>query len=483
MATVKNIQYSIRPYVIVVNSPLFREVNDRYDEDSLPPIGLGLIATSLKNVATQVQLIDAVALNIPLAQLIKEVNQKSPDFVCLNVFSTNLILVKEFVQSLKSSIHVILGGLSTKDLREEIFSWNLKISIDVVHGDGEKIVPAIVNDSLEQVPVIMEGRKRYFQIDKQSPYYVDDISLEELDRNFFVNEPVVHPFGFTEAAIITSRGCIYNCAFCAAARSLNKQMGVREKSTESVIAEINNIVDIYPDIDSIRVLDDLFLKTPHSIDKAIEIFSEFDLQWRAMAHVETFNKIDDLTAQKLKLSGCKELFIGIESGSPEILKSIHKCHKLDKIKYSVELLLRNGIDVKGYFILGFPGETIIDFQMTFDLAQHLSEYGKKYNSVFRTSVFQYRPYHGTELYHKIEEYQKSDVKDIDYIKPNEDLSEMVGRLQFNFHNGNHSAEPISVVQEYILKVTNLNSFRIFGQYGKSSKRIKSYRKVQRLSAS
>jgi hypothetical protein len=34
--------------ILVVNSPLFEETNNFSDEDSLPPIGLGIIATSLK---------------------------------------------------------------------------------------------------------------------------------------------------------------------------------------------------------------------------------------------------------------------------------------------------------------------------------------------------------------------------------------------------------------------------------------------------
>jgi len=126
------------------------------------------------------------------------------------------------------------------------------------------------------------------------------------------------------------------------------------------------------------------------------------------------------------------------------------------------LLLKNGINVKGYFIYGFPGETEADFEMTYQLAEHLKAVSVDYGTIFRTSVFQYRPYHGTELYHQILENEKDGVNNILPVKPNAELSHLVGRLQFNFHSGNLSAAPIQVVQEYIYKTSNLNSLCIFG---------------------
>lgn len=430
----------------------------------MPPIGLGLIATELKANGFDVELIDAVALNIPLETLIQEIEGISPEFICINVFSTNIILVREFVESLKINTHFIIGGLSTKDLQAEIFSWNSNKQIDCVHGDGEKIIVDILLNNLRQLPTFELENRRFFKVDSTSVYYVHDISNDNLDRKFFVNEPIPHPFGFLEATIVTSRGCIYNCAFCAAAQSVNRSQGIREKNAESIIREIHHLIEIYPGLQSIRVLDDLFLKNAKTIEKAIQIFSKFNLQWRGMAHVETFKNIHEETIRKLKESGCNELFIGLESGSPKILKQIHKCHDLNKIQNSVAMLLRNGINVKGYFIYGFPGETQEDFEMTFELAKYLHDTAMHAGTEFRTSVFQYRPYHGTELFHSIDKNEVDAVKKICLIEPNVKLSELIGRLQFNFHSGNYSNEEVSVVQSYIVNTTKLNSLRILGSY-------------------
>jgi anaerobic magnesium-protoporphyrin IX monomethyl ester cyclase len=455
-----------RMNVIVVNSPLFRDKNTLYDEDSLPPIGLGIIATGLRNAGFEVELIDAVALNISLEDLIAKIAAINPMYVCTNIFTTNYQLVKELILSDTLSSSFIVGGLSTKGLYNEIFEWETDKNISVVHGDGEKIVLDIVLDRLKEKSSASQGNKSFYSVDSASVYYVTDISKETLDRSFFLNEPTIHPLGFTEANIVTSRGCIYNCTFCAAARSVNTQLGIREKSTASITSEIEHLVNIYPGLQSIRVLDDLFLKNHKTIEKAIEVFGQFELQWRAMAHVETFRNVTNEMVLALKQTGCKELFIGIESGSTRILRGINKTSDIDKIKGSITLLLKNGINVKGYFIFGFPGETEEDFEMTYTLALYLKNESLKYGTVFRPSVFQYRPYHGTALYHTLEKYEKSDVHNIISTEPNRELSELVGRLQFNFHSGNFSDAPIQAVHDYILKTSNLNSLSIFGLDGK-----------------
>lgn len=452
--------------VLVINSPLFREKNANYDEDSLPPIGLGLIATALAKNGFSARLIDAVALNMPLSELFRALNEESPDCICINVFTTNLVIVKDFIEGIRTKIHIVIGGLSTKSLYNEIFSWSSLNQIDIVYGDGERIICDLLNNRIRQKPIFENIKRRYFEVQTDSPYYVHDITNEDLDRSHFVNEPVKHPFGFTEANIITSRGCIYNCAFCAAARSLNKQFGIREKSTESIIAEIKHITQIYPKLKSIRVLDDLFLKNASSVDKAIAIFNNLNIQWRSMAHVQTFKDVDMDTIRLLKDSGCNELFIGIESGSPKILKQIHKTPSVDIIKANLTTLLMCGINVKGYFIYGFPGETEEDFRLTYALAEYLKKVSIQHGSRFRTSVFQFRPYHGTELYHTLENEHGGNIfSNVALVEPNQDLSALVGRLQFNFHSGNYSSEDLAVVHEYISKTTKLNSMRILAAHG------------------
>jgi radical SAM superfamily enzyme YgiQ (UPF0313 family) len=445
--------------VIILNSPLFRERNHLYDEDSLPPIGLGYIATGLKLNGFEVDLIDAVDQRIPLAHLWVTLTERKSEFIASNIFTTNYELVKELVESINFKTHFIIGGLSTKQLYKKILEWDTDNRIDVVTGDGELITVDIVKNELKEEPIFESKNRRVFRIVKNSVYEVKDISSVPLDRSFFQNEPVIHPLGFVEANIVASRGCVYNCTFCAAARSLNRNYSVRERTDQSLIDELIEIESSFPDVSSIRVLDDLFLKNHTSIQQAINVFSKFDFQWRSMAHVMTFYKVLSNVMLQLKKSGCHELFIGIESGSPKILSSINKTKNVDVIIANLTKVFEAGINIKGYFIYGFPGETKEDMEMTFQLASKLKKIADENGVNFRTSVFQYRPYHGTQIYHDLEE--KGYDPEVNSIEANQNLSDLVGRLQFNFHSGNFSEVDSATLNDYIYRTINLNDGKIF----------------------
>lgn len=107
----------------------------------------------------------------------------------------------------------------------------------------------------------------------------------------------------------------------------------------------------------LRLLDDLFLADRQHIEDAIDIFRHFLVHWRAMAHVKSLLPNADLLSA-LKDSGCIELFIGIESGSSEIREFINKIGTVNEIKQTVKEPLDAIINVKGYFMYGFPEETL-----------------------------------------------------------------------------------------------------------------------------
>lgn len=74
---------------------------------------------------------------------------------------------------------------------------------------------------------------------------------------------------------------------------------------------------------------------------------------------------------------------------------------------------------------------------------------------FRSSVFQFRPYHGTQLYREIK--QKNGI--IHGCKFNQAISQFQGRSQFNFEFGNYSEEPDAVLNEYIIRTQKLTEER------------------------
>jgi radical SAM superfamily enzyme YgiQ (UPF0313 family) len=439
--------------VVLINSPLFRSQNEILTHHFLHPIGLGYIETYLIENNINVELIDTVKENISIENLIIRLNQEKPKFIGINIFTTNYVLVKDIVEKIDYNCNFIIGGLSTKTLYKKIFEWETSNQIDVVVGDGEYITLDVVNNSFKEKCLLETSKRRVFWIDKNSKYFICDIDSLNLNRHLFKEPLTINIKGKKEMNIVTSRGCIYNCSYCAAATSQNVDFPVRERSSDSIISELYEIKNQFPSTQSIRILDDLFLKSKNSILKAIKIFSKFDFEWRAMAHINTFNNTDQSLIESMRACGCNELFIGVESGSNRIRREMNKMGNVKYVKENISKIFQAKINIKGYFIYGFPGETLEDITQTYTLAKEIKELSLKFGVEFRASVFQFRPYHGTEIFDHL---LKSGITEIeDELIQNSDLTGLIGREQFNFYNHNYTNVCFDTILEYICMTNNL----------------------------
>lgn len=435
---------------LLLNSPIFWD-STKEDEQYLSPLGLGYIATYLDKAGIEVEFVDCVKEKISVKQIVDLINKRNPDFWGMNVFTQNYDKVKYIFERVKIDGEAFVGGQAVKNIYNDILLWEIDGKINIIIGEGEFILPEVALDICQEPPVIIQENKKVYRVDKDSRYYPNNISDIYLDRRFLNDEIITNHYGEKEAAIITSRGCMYNCAFCGGAKSLNQDITIRTRTEESVVKEISEIVKTYPGVQSVRILDDLFLRNARSIEMAGRIFAPFPaLSWRGMVHVLSLAKDLD-KIRELTQSRCKELFIGIESGSKQIRKRINKLGSVEDIINVSKRIMENGIDLKGYFIYGFPKETKEDFQFTYELAYRLKEISEKTTGTFRTSVFQFRPYHGTQLYNEI----LSDGGIIKSCTFNDSISQFEGRSQFNFEFGNYSLELDELLNDYIVKTQKL----------------------------
>lgn len=435
---------------LLLNSPIFWD-STKEGEQYLSPLGLGYIATYLDKAGIEVEIVDCIKEKISVKQIVDLINKRNPDFWGMNVFTQNYDMVKYIFERVKIDGEAFVGGQAVKNIYNDILLWDIDGKINIIIGEGEFILPDIALDICQEPPVIIQENKKVYWVDKDSKYYPNNISDIYLDRRFLNDEIVTNHYGEKEAAIITSRGCMYNCAFCGGARNLNQDITIRTRTEESVVKEISKIVKIYPGVQSVRILDDLFLRNARSIEMARRIFAPFqELSWRGMVHVLSLAK-DLAKICELTQSRCKELFIGIESGSKQIRKRINKLGSVEDIINVSKRIMENGIDLKGYFIYGFPKETKEDFRFTYELAYRLKEISETTTGTFRTSVFQFRPYHGTQLYNEI----LSDGGIIKSCTFNDSISQFEGRSQFNFEFGNYSLESDELLNDYIVKTQKL----------------------------
>ncbi|GAB2768428.1 radical SAM protein [Amycolatopsis magusensis] len=107
------------------------------------------------------------------------------------------------------------------------------------------------------------------------------------------------------------------------------------------------------------------------------------------------HRADDATLDTLAVNGLREVALGIESGSQRMLTRIDKRITPAMTRAVVRRLTERGINVKGYFILGFPSETRAEMDATVRLVHDLWETTETLPGRFRASAFEYRPYPGT----------------------------------------------------------------------------------------
>ncbi len=445
--------------VLLVNSPLFRESQHDYDENVIPPMGLAYIASNLKDNGIYCNLLDAVYHKMGVKEICQYFSKTTPSFVGINIFTTNMHLVREIVEKCQIRTTFIIGGQAARFLYQEIFNWNTNNKIIVIIGEADFLFSALVQDNDNAISFEKECKnppRELFKVDAESPFFPREISDLHLHREFLENEPSKNKKGYKEAFIIASRGCKYSCAFCAAAKNLNKDIPIRRRSAQSIKNEIAEIQSLYNgNVNAIRVLDDLFLRDIESIKLAGDIFNKSGLSWRSMAHVLSFKDINVATLCDLRKSGCIELFIGVESGSEEILKKINKFHNMMKIQETFEKIFKAGISVKGYFIYGFPEETENDMHRTFELAENLKETAENFGVGFRASAFKFRLYHGTKIYNDF--LSKNNHHDIK-ITPDNALSETTDRILFNFTSGNYSTVNDDYLNRFVEKTNLLKTF-------------------------
>jgi anaerobic magnesium-protoporphyrin IX monomethyl ester cyclase len=187
--------------------------------------------------------------------------------------------------------------------------------------------------------------------------------------------------------ILSTRGCPYHCAYCH--NILGKTF--RARSPESVFSEIRHLHDTYG-LTDFQFIDDIFnldLDRAKAICDLI-IDSGLDLTFSFPNGVRA-DRMDAELIDKMARAGTRFMSYAVETASPRLQKLIRKNMDLDKAFTAIEQTTQAGIITRGYFMLGFPGETEEEVLATIDYAKRSALCGVTFFAV----VY----YPGTPLYH------------------------------------------------------------------------------------
>jgi radical SAM superfamily enzyme YgiQ (UPF0313 family) len=151
-----------------------------------------------------------------------------------------------------------------------------------------------------------------------------------------------------ELTVSTSRGCYKSCSFCY--RTIND---FSTKSTERFRDELTELKKKHGT--EYVFLNDLTLTSSKDrVRRICDAFKQTGIRWSCMF------RVDELTRElmeQIKDSNCISIWAGIESVDQEVLNRCHKDITVEQIRQTVRTANDVGIEMRGLFIIGLPGET------------------------------------------------------------------------------------------------------------------------------
>ncbi|MDO8622680.1 MAG: radical SAM protein, partial [archaeon] len=194
----------------------------------------------------------------------------------------------------------------------------------------------------------------------------------------------------------------------------------RPRSPENVMEELRVLYHKY-DIRGFYFADDI-ITTPRKQDqerfiKICQMIKEEmpDVVFRATTRADTLS--EDL-CKAMGEAGCKWVSLGIESGSDTVLKAMNKYMGVEQQEKGIDLCMKYGVGIKGFFIAGLPGETKETMQETLSWVKKIKE---KYGDKFITDIYMLVPSPGAPVWDTPEKFGLDVYKSDDWEKYNQIL--------------------------------------------------------------
>jgi radical SAM superfamily enzyme YgiQ (UPF0313 family) len=413
----------MRPSVLLINPPWYRFFGGEF---STFPLGICYLAGVLEKYGYDVSIYNAdfqagfgvykrwrISYDYGYLDFLKDdsapiwkeiegvITQHSPDVVGITATTAKFgsaLKVAGIAKKINPECKVVLGGVHPTLLPEESVR-NEHIDI-AVQGEGEYTLLEImkkidkISDDGKLQETLREVKGITYKVKHNGGFKIirnpRRSLIENLDelpfpaRHLIYEKEKYPPYSFGN--IFASRGCPYSCIFCSSHYMWYKR--VRYRSPENIIAEIKHVQNKYR-TNWFIFEDDTFTLKKSFVEAICDgILSEhLDIEWLCETRADM---LSHELVRKMKKAGCKAVSIGVESGDEYTLRRIKKGITLKDIRKAKRILKENEIELRAFFMIGFPWETRAGIYKTVALMKELDP------AIAVLSIV--TPYPGTELY-------------------------------------------------------------------------------------
>jgi radical SAM superfamily enzyme YgiQ (UPF0313 family) len=349
----------------------------RFFDMYIPDPGIAQIAAVLKKSDIEITIYDLNLVGNSFGIFLNNIRVKKPDIIAFKFFDTGFSGVIQLAKTARTqcpNVKIIGVGPHITLFREHILHCTDVFDFIVI-GEGEVTASQIIE--------YIEGRR--------SIYNVSNVIFRNSNGNIITTKrEIVEDLDempmpawdmldleryFPLILLNGRRGCPNSCAFCAhnhlwgddSNMLVNGSIKVRKKSINRIIKETKYAINklgarLFGFTDSLPEYKLLVSWAEYLI------MSNCNAGWSSFAAVNQFNETD---LKILSKSGCKSLWIGVESGDKNQLIKIGKTYNNDDVINTFKNLRDVGIVGVAGFVMGFPGETIESINNTLNLIDKL----------------------------------------------------------------------------------------------------------------
>ncbi len=326
------------------------------------PILLGYAGAWLEKCGHEVRFVDAPAQRLSHEETERIVTTAQPDWLVVYTGriseDNDVTFADRLVEKLKCQAVFVgpyasinpgqtLGKSKAVDL---LVSGEFEKPLqDLIEGGRPENIPNLVYRSSGEVktnpPRAYLGTTELDDIPFVSEFFKRHVRLADYKT---VSE--LHPF----MDILTGRGCVWGrCTYCLWVNTYIKGPVYNTRSIENVLAEMEYIRKDIPEIRSVMIQDDTFTEERAATFSEAKIRAGNRLPWSCYLRANVSYE----TLRAMKGAQCRNVHVGFESASPEILRNIHKGITKERMTRFVEDAKKAGVRIHGDFAIGFPGET------------------------------------------------------------------------------------------------------------------------------
>jgi len=335
------------------------------------PLGVGYLAASIRS-KHDVKVVDFNMEGAPLKKLLKTIREFDPHMVGFTATTPQFEGTVNMARAVKnqSDVPIIFGGNHVTVLPERSLMLE---GVDLVMvREGEESFPAFLSEYEPGKTKYNTPGLGYLDENGQPVINTPAPAIEPLDNLPFVAWDLLpmekyrarlRPF----ANFMFSRGCPYNCIYCASKMTHGRK--IRKRSLDHIMEELRMIERDYG-IGFLAIWDDILTADRDFIMDFCERKMQEGIKMEFWGNTRV-DKVDPELLATMKKAGLRILTFGIETGNSATLEFIKKGTNLDQTRQAVEWTRNAGILPHGFLMINFPGETEKDIQNTIDFAFEL----------------------------------------------------------------------------------------------------------------